>query len=78
MRFFAIFLSLECKFSLKLNTYDDSFSMMQCLTSSRSKNHEKKNCGNTFGPNGTKSSPKLGFLPFPQVWFFRFPLNWIG
>ena len=38
----------------------------------------KKNWGPKFGPNGAKLDPKLGFLPFSQVWFICFPGNCIG
>ena len=34
--------------------------------------------GPKFRPNGTKSGPKLSFLPFFQVWFISFHGNWIG
>ena len=34
---------------------------------------KKKFWQHGFGPNGPKSGPKLGFLPFSQVWFISFP-----
>ena len=37
------------------------------------KTNKKKNWQPKFGPNGPTSGPKLVFLPFPQVWFIRFP-----
>ena len=40
--------------------YNDS--LRQCLISSRGKTHEKILFRPKFGPNGTKSSPKLGFF----------------
>ena len=41
--------------------------------SSRDKIREKK----FWGPKGPKSGPKLGFLPFSQIWFICFPRNCI-
>ena len=38
----------------------------------------KKNNGVKVGPRGPKLGPKLGFLPFSQVLFISFPLNFIG
>ena len=73
--FFAIFLSLDHKFFSEIE-YDDS--LLQRLTSSRGKTYEKKIWGPKFEPNGPKSRPKLGFLPFPQVLFSSFPLNCMG
>ena len=32
----------------------------------------KKNWRPEFGLNGSKSDPRLGFLPFSQVWFISF------
>ena len=56
--------------------YNDG--LQQCLTSSRSKTHEKKfGGGGNFGPNGPKSGQKLGFSLFSPVWFISFPLNCI-
>ena len=34
--------------------------------------------GTEFGPKQNKTSPKLVFLSFSQVWFISFPLNYIG
>ena len=51
-------------------------SWQQCLISSRGKTH-KKNLGPKFGPNESKSVPKLGFSPFFQVWYISFPFNCI-
>ena len=62
--------------SLKFLGYDDS--LRQCLTSSRGITHEEKFWGPKFGPNGPKLGPKLGYLPFSQVWFISFPLICIG
>ena len=56
--------------------YNDS--LRQCLISSRGKTHEKILFRPKFGPNGTKSSPKLGFSPFSQVILISFLLNYIG
>ena len=41
--------------------------------SSRDKIREKK----FWGPKGPNSGPKLGFLPFSQIWFICFPRNCI-
>ena len=54
--------------------YNDSF--QQYLTSSRGKTHEK-NFGAQIWAKQTKLGPKLGFLPFSEVWFISFPLNCI-
>ena len=50
--------------------YDDS--LQQCLTSSTDKIYKT-----FFGPKRPKLGPKLGFLPFSQVWFIRFSSNCI-
>ena len=34
--------------------------------------------GPKSGSSRPKSGPKLGFLPFSQVWFISFPLSYIG
>ena len=75
MRFFAIFLSLEDTFSLKLNT------MIACdyvLHLVYVKLTKKKIRGPKFGLNGAKSGSKLDFLPSSQVLFIGFPLDYIG
>ena len=38
----------------------------------------KKVWGPKFGSSRPKSSPKLNFLPFSQVWFISFPGNSIN
>ena len=54
--------------------------MIACnsLILSRGETH-KKNIGPLkFGPDRPKLGPKLGFLPFSDVWFVSFPENVIG
>ena len=51
--------------------------LLQWLTSSRGKTHEKKNWGPKFGSDLPRLGPKLGFSPFSQVWFIIFSLNCI-
>ena len=53
-------------------------SLQQCITSGRGKTHKKTFLGPNLGQNGSKSSPKLGFLAFSQVQFISFPLSCIG
>ena len=65
--FFTIFSSLVSLFFLEI-AYSDSF--QQCLICSSGKIKEKKLGSPNLGP-------KLGFLPFSQVWFISFPWNWI-
>ena len=65
MTFFAILLSLDDKFSLKLNT------MIAC----DNVKFELVGGGGQFGP---KLVSKLVFSPFSQVWLISFPLNCIG
>ena len=43
----------------------------------RSQIFEKKISRPEFRPNGPNSGPKLGFMPFYQVWFISFPWNCI-
>ena len=38
---------------------------------------KKKNWQPKFGPDVPKSGQKLGFLPFPQVWFISLKLHTI-
>ena len=64
---------LDHMFSLGIACND---SLWQYLTPSRGKTHEK-NWDSWFVSNGPKSGPKLGFLPFCQVWFISFSLNCI-
>ena len=66
-RFFCHFLKFGSLVFLEI-AYDDS--LQRCI-SSIGKSHEN----NFLGPN---SGPKLGFLPFSQIWFITFPLNYIG
>ena len=47
-------------------------SLQQFLTSKKGKIRRHKFGGPKFGQNKPKSGPKLGFLPFSQV-FFSFP-----
>ena len=42
------------------------------------KTHEKEILGPNLGQDRPKSSPKLFFLPFSQIWFISFSLNYIG
>ena len=74
MRFFYHFLEFGSLVFIEI-AYSDS--LQQCLTSSRDKTHEKKSAEPEFGLNEPKSSPKLRFLPFSQVWFISFPSNYI-
>ena len=77
MRFFCHFLEFGSEVFLEI-AYDDS--LRQCLTSSRVVELEqtKKKFGPKLGPNRPKLGPKLGFLPFSQVWFISFHLNSLG
>ena len=67
--FFCHFLKFGSLVFLEI-AYSDS--LEQCLTFSRGKIHQKKNLEPKFGPKGSKSGPKLGFLPFSQVLFISF------
>ena len=73
-RFFCHFLKFGSLVFLEI-AYDDS---LQRCTSSIGKSHENNFLGPNLGQNGPKSGPKLGFLPFSQIWFISFPLNYIG
>ena len=72
IRFFAIFSSLDHQFSLK-STRMIAQNNVQLLVVVKL---TKKNInGRKFGSRGSNVGPKLGFLPFYQVWFISFPLN---
>ena len=64
-RFFTIFSKFGSLVSIEI-AYSDS--LQQFLTCSRGKIHENK----LWGPN---LGPRLGFLPFSQIWFISFPEN---
>ena len=54
-------------------------SLEQCLTTSRgTPPPPPKKRGPKFGPNGSKSDPKLGFLSLFQVWVISFPGDCLG
>ena len=73
---FSYFLKFGSLVFLEI-TYNDR--LQQCLTSRRGKTHEKKKFWNQiWAKNEPKSGPQLFFLPFFQVWFISFPLNYIG
>ena len=73
--FFRHFLKFGSLVFLQI-AYNDS--LQQCLTNSRGKIHEKTFLGSKSGLNRPKSGPKLGFLPFSQVWCISFPSYCIG
>ena len=73
-RFLAVFASLVHQFSLSFNAMIASKNVQQLV---ERKINDKKFFGAKFGPEEDKSGPKLCFLPFSQVWFITFLLNYI-